>query len=144
MSKAHTTQDLQAAFSIFDENQDGTISATELRNAIESLGYEPHQSDIDELLRQVDKNNDGVISFDEFTDMINEMGMTDDESLKQAFKLFDTDGNGVITRDELKEIMMNLEESFDEEELDDMIERADIDHDGQIDLEEFIIFLRKT
>ena len=47
------------------------------------------------------------------------------------------DGNGFINRQELAVVMMNLGETLTGEEINSMIEEADIDGDGQINYEEF-------
>ena len=47
------------------------------------------------------------------------------------------DGNGFINRQELAIVMMNLGETLTGEEINSMIEEADIDGDGQINYEEF-------
>ena len=47
------------------------------------------------------------------------------------------DGNGFINRQELAVVMMNLGEKLTSEEINAMIEEADIDGDGQINYEEF-------
>ena len=47
------------------------------------------------------------------------------------------DGNGFINRQELAVVMMNLGEKLTNEEINSMIEEADIDGDGQINYEEF-------
>ena len=58
-----------------------------------------------------------------------------EEELKQAFKVFDKDGDGYISADELKEVMKNLGESLSAKEVDDMLKEADINGDGKIDFE---------
>ena len=45
--------------------------------------------------------------------------------MKEKFKLFDKDGNGLIDRDELKLCMQQLGEKLSEEDIDEMIEDAD-------------------
>ncbi len=47
------------------------------------------------------------------------------------------DGNGFISRQELRAVMMNLGEKLTEEECDELVEEADLDGDGQINYEEF-------
>lgn len=61
-----------------------------------------------------------------------------EQEMMEAFKVFDSDGNGNITADELKQIMFNLGEKLTEEEVDEMIKEADLDGDGQINYEEFV------
>ncbi len=54
----------------------------------------------------------------------------------QSFFSFQ-DGNGFINRQELAVVMMNLGEKLTNDEINSMIEEADVDGDGQIDYEEF-------
>ena len=49
--------------------------------------------------------------------------------------MFDQDGNGFISRAELKHAMCNLGERLTEEEVDEMIRDADVDGDGQVNYE---------
>ena len=55
----------------------------------------------------------------------------------KAFKLFDDDNTGFITLKNLKRVAKELGENLTEEELQEMIDEADIDGDGQINYEEF-------
>ena len=57
------------------------------------------------------------------------------QELKEAFAVFDKDGSGTITSDELKEVMKAMGENLTEEEIDQMIREADIDGDGEINYE---------
>ena len=68
--------------------------------------------------------------------MARKMKDTDsEEELKEAFRVFDKDGNGFISAAELRHIMTNLGEKLTDEEVDEMIREADIDGDGQINYE---------
>ena len=51
------------------------------------------------------------------------------------------DGNGFISRQELKAVMMNLGEKLNDEECDALVDEADIDGDGVINYEEFYIMM---
>ena len=62
----------------------------------------------------------------------------EEEELKEAFRVFDKDGNGFISAAELRHIMTNLGEKLTDEEVDEMIREADIDGNGQINYEEFV------
>lgn len=55
-----------------------------------------------------------------------------EEEIREAFRVFDKDGNGHISAPELRHIMNNLGEKLSDEEVDEMIRQADIDGDGQI------------
>ena len=73
------------------------------------------------------------------TMMARKMKDTDSaEEIKEAFKVFDKDGNGFISAAELRHIMTNLGEKLTDEEVDEMIREADVDGDGQITYDEFV------
>lgn len=61
-----------------------------------------------------------------------------EKDLRAAFAVFDQDHNGFITRDELISAMSFLGENLTEADVDNLIMKADIDKDGQINYEEFI------
>ena len=61
-----------------------------------------------------------------------------EEELIEAFKIFDRDGNGLISADELLHVMISLGENTNMEEIEDLIKEADLDGDGFINYEEFV------
>ena len=68
--------------------------------------------------------------------MCRKMKDTDsEEEIREAFKVFDKDGNGFISAAELRHVMTNLGEKLTDEEVDEMIREADIDGDGQVNYE---------
>ena len=58
-----------------------------------------------------------------------------EEDLREAFRLFDKDGDGTISADELRHVMINLGEKLTNEEVDEMLREADMNGDGKIDYE---------
>ena len=60
----------------------------------------------------------------------------DQESeIREAFRIFDKDGNGFISAAELRHVMTSLGEKLTDEEVDEMIRETDINRDGQIEYE---------
>jgi calmodulin len=82
-------------------------------------------------------SGNGTIDFPEFlTMMARKMKDTDsEEEIREAFRVFDKDGNGFISAAELRHVMTNLGEKLTDEEVDEMIREADIDGDGQVNYE---------
>ena len=132
--------EFKEAFSLFDKDGDGTITTKELGTVMRSLGQNPTEAELADMINEVDADGNGTIDFPEFlTMMARKMKDTDsEEEILEAFKVFDKDGNGFISAAELRHIMTNLGEKLTDEEVDEMLREADIDGDGQINYEEFV------
>ena len=60
------------------------------------------------------------------------------EELKKAFEVMDANKDGVVTKDELKQLLKGLGEEVTDEVVDEMIKIADENGDGKIQFEEFV------
>ena len=58
-----------------------------------------------------------------------------EEELLEAFRVFDKNGDGLISRDELRNVMNCMGETLTDEELDEMVHEADLNGDGMVDYE---------
>nr|ABF21066.1 calcium sensor cameleon D3cpv [synthetic construct]AFC41192.1 D3cpv [Binary expression vector D3cpv-C] len=132
--------EFKEAFSLLDKDGDGTITTKELGTALRSLGQNPTEAELQDMINEVDADGNGTIYFPEFlTMMARKMKDTDsEEEIREAFRVFDKDGNGYISAAELRHVMTNLGEKLTDEEVDEMIREADIDGDGQVNYEEFV------
>ena len=132
--------EFKEAFSLFDKDGDGTITTKELGTVMRSLGQNPTEAELQDMINEVDQDGSGTIDFPEFlTLMARKMQDSDsEEEIKEAFRVFDKDGNGFISAAELRHVMTNLGEKLTDEEVDEMIREADVDGDGQINYEEFV------
>ena len=103
---------------------------------MKQLGKPHDEVTIRSLLADIDFNNDGTINFDEFLLIMQKKQNTAEieEDLREAFRSFDRDGNGLISVAEIKFIMTTLGE-LTEDEVNDMIQYSDTDGDGYIDYE---------
>jgi len=131
---------LKEGFSLFDKDGSGTISTKELGTVMKSLGQNPTEAELQEMITEVDANGSGTVGFPEFLVMMApKMKDTDsEEDLREAFRIFDKDGNGFITHAELKHVMNNLGERLSDADVDQMIAEADIDSNGNVNYQEFV------
>ena len=137
--------EFKEAFSLFDKDGDGTISPVELDEILKSLGQKLSPSELSEMMREIDTDNSGTINFMEFLVLMERQLITGDKDreFKEAFSLFDKDGNGLISASELKAVMKNVGESMNDTEIEQMIKEVDIDGDGQINYIEFVKMLKE-
>lgn len=141
--------DLKQAFGFFDKESKGVVTTTEIGSVLKNLGLFPTEKELEAMLSEIDIDGDGEFSFDEFVQLMFNMGNLEEISpeqeekdLKDAFRVFDRTGNGYITSSDLRSVLHCLGEKLTEEEIEDMIEEVDIDGDGRIDYEEFVLSLR--
>lgn len=88
-----------------------------------------------------------MISFEEFLDMmtarISDKNTRDD--IERVFKLFDSNRNGYISLDDMKRVAKELGEDISEKELQEIIQRADLDNDSKLTIEDFYqVMTKKT
>merc|ERR1740129_1029829 len=141
-------RDVQMAFKQFDSDGNGSIDKEELTSALRSSGGNFTQQDIDALFAAGDCDGNGEIDYEEFIALmcpsasdIVEKFRSKYKSLndvKAAFKRFDRDGDGALTKDELAAAMKSSGESYSDVEVDAIFSLGDVDGDGEITLEEFI------
>ena len=61
VKKSDSDAELRAAFEVFDKDNNGTISADELRHLMKSIGEDLTDQDINEMIKEADKNGDGNV-----------------------------------------------------------------------------------
>lgn len=139
-------QEIKEAFDLFDTEGKNEIDAKELKVAMRALGFEPKKEEVKKILQEIDKHGEGVIRFDDFAEIMTSKMLERDpvEEMKKAFMLICEEGHDKITLKSLKKTAEELGESMTKEELQEMIEEADRDGDGEIGEEDFIKIMKKT
>ena len=101
-------QEIKEAFNVFDKDNDGFITIKELGTVMRSLGHNPTEMELQDMIKLYDKDESGTIDFPEFLDlMTTKMKETElEEQLIETFKVFDRDGNGLLSGQELKYVMV--------------------------------------
>jgi len=73
---------------------------------------------------------------------MNEKSLLTSDKLQAAFKMFDKDGSGTISTDEIKTVL-SFGKTLDEEVIQEIIAQVDQNGDGQISFEEFSAMMRR-
>merc|ERR1719510_1860054 len=132
-------QILQEAFTVYDKNNDGTITTKELSTVMRSLGQNPTDAEVQDIINEVDVDGSGSMEFPEFcVMMVKKMAESDTENeVSEAYRVFDKEREGFITRAELRMIFAALPERLSTEEIEEMLEAADEDGSGRFEYDEF-------
>ena len=127
-------QEFKEAFNMIDQDRDGFISKEDLHDTLASLGKNPTDSYLDEMINQAP----GPINFTMFLTMFGDkLNGTDPETVIQnAFECFDHEGVGSISEERLKDLLMSIGDRFNEEEIEELMRDAPIKN-GLFDYKEF-------
>ncbi len=79
----------------------------------------------------------GCVDYEEFIHMMTKTQLkplSQEEELRKTFNIFDINGDGLISHDEIKKTMLHLGENISDKEVREMIKAADKNGDGKIDI----------
>ena len=141
------TEEIKAAFDLFDADGSGEIDAKELKVAMKALGLHLTTKESKELIKKVDIDGSETIDFDEFFKMVSDRIDQDPDfnpeiEIKRAFRLYDVGDKGYITLENLQKVARDLGEPLEESELNDIMEL--IGEKGEIYENQFMNVMRKT
>ncbi|XP_077777620.1 myosin light chain 5 isoform X1 [Podarcis muralis] len=125
-------QEFKEAFTLIDQNRDGFIDKEDLKDTYASLGKTNVK---DDELESMLKEATGPINFTMFLNLFGEKlsGTDTEETILNAFKMFDPEGKGNLNKDYIKRLMMSQGEKFNAEEMDQMFQSSPIDAAGNLD-----------
>ncbi|XP_047988740.1 troponin C, isoallergen Bla g 6.0101-like [Leguminivora glycinivorella] len=134
---------LKKAFEAFDHEKKGCIGTVMVGTIFGMLGLGVTDETLKEIIEEVDEDGSGELEFEEFVTLASRFMVEEDaeamqQELKEAFRLYDKEGNGYITTAVLREILRELDDKISAEELDMMIEEIDSDGSGTVDFDEFM------
>lgn len=134
---------LRKAFESFDSGKTGSISTETVAEILRLMGQPFNRETLEEMIEEVDEDKSGRLEFEEFIILAAKFIVEDDEEalqkeLKEAFRLYDKEGNGFIPTSCLKEILRELDDQLSNADLDGMIQEIDSDGSGTVDFDEFM------
>lgn len=144
--------ELFRVFQKFDKNGDGRLSVDEIVGSLEKLGIVVAKADLVSLLTTESPPDDESVNFDDFRFLYRSLcnedassrGNVSESDLQPAFDLFDKNGDGYISAEELQLVLTNLGflEARSLAECESMISKVDADGDGRVSFAEFRIMMK--
>lgn len=133
------------AFDLVDQAREGAVSVADVGVALRTLGIADATND--EITAALPKSASRVCSFDQFLSLVAALRerRAADSELAAAFRLFDRRNTGRITMAELRATVAELNESFSEQDLLEMIAEADRSGAGAgVSLADFQAIMREA
>lgn len=129
---------------MFDTTKSGLIETVKISTILNTLGQQFDEGELQDLIDEEDPDNTGKVNFDGFANIASNFLIEEEDAeamqqeLKEAFRLYDREGNGYITTSTLKEILAALDDKLSSEDLDGIIQEIDTDGSGTVDFDEFM------
>ncbi|XP_023706023.1 troponin C isoform X1 [Cryptotermes secundus] len=136
-------QIMRKAFQMFDTTKSGFIETLKISTILNTMGQLFDDAELQNLIDETDPEASGKVNFDGFCRIAAHFLEEEDseamqEELKEAFRLYDREGNGYITTQTLREILAALDDKLGPEDLDGIIAEIDTDGSGTVDFDEFM------
>ena len=138
---------LAKVFKAFDKNGDGKLSYEEVKDGyLDHYGKVMSDEEVHAMFDSVDTDKSGFIDYSEFVvAAMAESQLTSNDKLQAAFKMFDKDGSGIISGDEIREVLsFGGTSQMSKEQIDTIIKQVDENGDGEISYEEFVDMMKKA
>jgi Ca2+-binding EF-hand superfamily protein len=110
-----------------------------------SLGFESKNGAIFQMIADLDTDGNGNIDFGEWLSLMTKRTNDKDSraNINKIFALFDNERTGYISSKNLRKVADELGENITDAEIDELIHRADVDHDGLVSEEEFYVIITR-
>lgn len=131
---------MRKAFQMFDTAKTGFIETLKISTILNTMGQLFDDTELTALIAENDPDGSGRVNFDGFCNIAAHFLEEEDaeamqQELKEAFRLYDREGNGYITTGTLKEILAALDDKLTNSELDGIIAEIDTDGSGTVDFD---------
>mmetsp|Transcript_22174 Transcript_22174/g.48488 ORF Transcript_22174/g.48488 Transcript_22174/m.48488 type:complete len:507 (-) Transcript_22174:191-1711(-) len=136
---------MRETFISLDENGDGQLSIAEMKEGIKNSDIKDLPHDLEKILEDVDSDGSGVIDYTEFlAATLDRHHFVQEDACWSAFRLFDKNGDGKISPEELKAVLGDdsLQDVAGAATIAQMMQEVDSNGDGVIDFAEFMQMMR--
>jgi Ca2+-binding EF-hand superfamily protein len=135
-------EEYQKFFDMFDIDKKGYVMVIQVGSVMDAMQQEYDEKTLRKTVRKFDADGSGKLEFEEFAAMVYTIANSVDKEtmereLRDAFRLFDKERNGFISRDSMKSLLREIDDKLTDAELDAAIDEIDEDGSGKIEFEEF-------
>ena len=125
-------------FDLIDKDKDTKITPEELGPALRVCGASPSQQEL-EMAIQGSGDQSNLINFEKFIDIYEKLinNQDSEEDIINELKKLDKNGSGTITVNDLRNLLANYGDVLTKEEVDDVVQEANADKNGKINIEKF-------
>ncbi|PRW20925.1 calcium-dependent kinase 26-like [Chlorella sorokiniana] len=139
-------RDMRRVFEQMDRNADGRVTYSELKAALQSGHFQLSPSEVEQLAEQLDSQHSGTIDWSEWVaamaDWRSFQGTRDwDVLIGRAFAAMDPNGDGVISAEELEQLLCGEDGCEFPDTVEAALREADRDHDGVVSMQDFKEFI---
>ncbi|CAI2383066.1 unnamed protein product [Moneuplotes crassus] len=132
--------EFKEAFSLFDHDENGSVSISELGDVLRALGQNPTDNELRDMVNEIDEDGNGTIEFMEFLILLTSKSkeMSQEEEITEAFKILDRERDDYVSLKEIKFFMRKVAHiKLSNAEAEAMLNYADSDGDGMVTFEDF-------
>merc|ERR1711871_1263117 len=135
---------LRETFMALDNNGDGQLTVNEMKEGIKKAGLKEIPADLQQIMEDVDSDGSGVIDYTEFlAATLDKRLYLQEDVCWSAFRVFDRNGDGKISQEELKQVVQSGEvEDVATRAMAELMQEIDDNGDGVIDFQEFMKMMR--
>ncbi len=132
-------KECKIVFDMLDKDKDTKITTKELGDCLRICGAAPSQQELDMMIQDLEENNNDLISFEKFLTLYSKIinNQDSEEDIINEFKKMDRLGNGTISEKDLRDLMSNYGNALSKDEMEDIIQEANVDQNGYINIENF-------
>ena len=130
-------------FDMFDEDKDEQITINLLGDCLRICGAAPSQQEIKMIIKNLEDNKREFINLETFLKLLEKLLLKQDseEDLINEFMKIDKVGDGTILESDLRKLMSNYDNPLNSQEIEEIIEEANADENGYINIQRFVKML---
>merc|ERR1740139_1685687 len=117
-----------------------------MKEGLTKAGFKEIPPDLQAIMTDIDSDGSGVIDYTEFlAATVDKKHYMQESAVWDAFKFFDKDGNGKISRQELDQVLGDptVKDTLGDDTIAKLLTDVDTDGDGEIDFQEFMAMMKK-